>query len=147
MRQILFFIVYIFISIKVSGQALPEFFIGTWKVENEDTYEEWEMVNASEYAGSSYKIKDGKKVVSENLTLRSSEKSVIYTATVLNQNQGKGIEFTLNQINENIFSFENLNHDFPKKIIYEKITDRHIYVQVLGNENKGFSFDMFKEKD
>jgi len=146
MRQILFFIVCIFISLQVFGQSLPEFLQGTWKVENKGTYEEWEIVTTREYVGSSYKIKDGNKVILENLTIRSSENSVIYTATVLNQNQGKGIEFTLNQIDENTVSFENPNHDFPKKIIYQKITDKQVYVQVLGKDEKGFSYNIFKVK-
>lgn len=146
MKQILFFIVYIFISLQVSGQSLPEFLQGTWKVENKDTYEEWEMVTTNMYIGASCKIKNGKKVVSENLSIRKSGKSIIYTATVLNQNQGKGVEFTLNQIDENTFSFENPNHDFPNKIIYKKITDKQVYVKVLGKEDKGFSFHMFKVK-
>lgn len=146
MKQILFFIVYIFISLQVSGQSLPEFLQGTWKVEDKDTYEEWEMVTINMYMGASYKIKNGKKVVSENLSIRKSGKSIIYTATVLNQNHGKGVEFTLNQIDENTFSFENPNHDFPNKIIYKKITDKQVYVKVLGKEDKGFSFHMFKVK-
>ena len=144
MRQILFFIVYIFSSLQVFSQSLPEFLQGTWKVENKETYEEWEMVTTRKYVGSSFKIKDDKKVVSENLSIMKAEKGVIYTAAVLNQNQGKAIEFRLNQIDENIFSFENPNHDFPKKIIYQKITDKQVYAQVLGKDKKGFSYNMFK---
>ncbi|MBN2777388.1 MAG: SRPBCC domain-containing protein [Bacteroidales bacterium] len=146
MKNIITLIFIISGYINCQAQEIPEFLQGKWKVENKDIYEEWEMVTTSEYVGSSYKIIDDKKVVSENLSIRNSAKSVIYTATVLNQNQGKGIEFTLNKIDANTFSFENLNHDFPKKIIYKKIADRQIYVQVLGKENKGFSFNMFKVK-
>ena len=146
MKHILYFTACILISMHVSGQSMPDFLQGTWKVANKANYEEWEMVTISEFVGSSYKIKDGEKAISENLSIKNANNGIIYTATVLNQNQGKGIEFPLKQIDESTFSFENPNHDFPKKIIYQKINEKQINVQVLGKDDKGFSFDMFKVK-
>jgi len=126
--------------------SIPVFLQGTWKVENKETYEVWEMVTINEFVGESYKIEDGTKVVTEKLSIKNDENGIIYTAVVLKQNQGKGINFMLNQVNENTYSFENPSHDFPKKIVYQEISDNQVYVQVLGKNEKGFSFNMFRIK-
>lgn len=60
-------------------------------------------------------------------------------ATVPNQNNRNAIPFILNREITDKLSFENLVHDFPKKIQYQKLSPKEILVKVLGSENKGFS--------
>ena len=79
--------------------------------------------------GVSYKIKDGQMVISEYLDISQNENEVVYTATVLNQNQGKGVKFKLIEA-DNAFIFKNPVHDFPKQASYRKITDSEILVHV-----------------
>lgn len=64
---------------------------------------------------------------------------------MVNQNNGKGIDFKLNLMSENIFSFENLSNDFPKKIIYTKVKSDELFIQVLGVNDKKFSYKLFKQ--
>lgn len=120
------------------------FLEGNWKVENKETYEAWNIVSENHLKGESYKIKNGSKEISEYLEIMPSKNKIIYTATVLNQNDGKGVNFKLKKIDKNTYSFENPNHDFPQKIIYKKIKDNEIFVQVLGKDDKGFSYKMAK---
>lgn len=119
------------------------FLIGTWKVENKDTFEVWEIVEGGgEFKGNSYKIKDGQKKVTETLVLKAVDGQVYYLATVPDQNEGKTVKFTLSSSSNGEFTFENPAHDFPKKIIYKKVSDTELFVKVFGDGEKGFSFTM-----
>jgi hypothetical protein len=42
-------------------------------------------------------------------------------------------------------SFENLAHDFPKKIQYKSLNENEIQVTVTGDEGSGFSFKQKKQ--
>jgi uncharacterized protein YciI len=46
---------------------------------------------------------------------------------------------------DSTFTFENPNHDFPKKIIYQKLSDTEIFVQVSGDKQKVFAYKMQKQ--
>lgn len=122
------------------------FLEGTWKMENKENYETWKIKNENELEGSSYKMKADKKIVSEFLSIKKTEGKVIYTAQVVNQNDGKPIEFVLNKEVKNKISFENLTHDFPKKIQYTKLDETTLFVEVLGENDQGFSYKMMKQK-
>lgn len=119
---------------------------GTWKMENKENYETWKIKNENELEGNSYKMKADKKIVSEFLSIKKIEGKVIYTAQVVNQNDGKPIEFVLNKEVKNKISFENLTHDFPKKIQYTKLDETTLFVEVLGENDQGFSYKMMKQK-
>ena len=123
---------------------LPDFLRGTWKVENKDIYEYWDELNSQTLKGFSYKLKDGYMVVSEYLDIYERNNEIIYTAIVLNQNQGKGIDFQLTK-SDSLFTFENPSHDFPKKISYKKLSDNEIFVHVSDGNQKEFSYKMIKQ--
>lgn len=122
----------------------PDFLQGTWKMENKEIYEHWDKLNENTLKGFSYKLKNGQMLVSEYLDITKKENEVDYTATVLNQNQGKGISFTLTKT-DSTFIFENPNHDFPKRVVYQKLNDTVIFVQVSNGNQKGFSYKMQKQ--
>lgn len=121
------------------------FLEGKWKVENKEFYEEWNIVNADSIQGEFYKILIGRKHTVENISISSRENKIVYQAKVLNENSGKTISFPLNIEEKNKFSFENLEHDFPKKIQYTKLSQTEIFVEVLGNEKKDFSYKLLKQ--
>lgn len=121
------------------------FLAGTWKVEGKETYEVWEKTDGNELKGSSYKIKDGKKVVTETLSIKNVDGKIVYEATVANQNKGKAIPFTLSPDTSKGYSFENPGHDFPTKIIYQKTSDTGLMIQVLGADDKGFTLKFIKQ--
>ncbi len=122
-----------------------DFLKGTWKVENKEQYEVWKYCGKNELKGYSYKIVDKKEHFLETLSIKKEETQIIYSATVPNQNEGETIPFTLNTEIKDYLSFENPEHDFPKKIQYKKISDRELLVEVLGDKDEGFSFKMFKQ--
>lgn len=118
---------------------------GIWKVENKDTYETWKKDSKTSFSGSSYKLVNNEKKVTETLALNENDGKVVYQATVLNQNQGSTILFTLNTENKELFSFENLAHDFPKKIQYKVITKDKLLVNVFGDNDEGFSYYLIRQ--
>ena len=83
-----------------------EFLIGTWKMEGKENYESWERKD-NELLGISYKIENGEKTISETIVMHEERNHIIYTPTVLDQNNGKGIPFQLKYSKEKLFSFEN----------------------------------------
>lgn len=122
------------------------FFAGTWKIENKGNYETWVLKDKDALEGSAYKIRNGSKLVEEYLSIKISGDNIIYTAKVVNQNNGQPVEFILNKTIKDKFSFENLAHDFPKKIQYTKRNDTTLFVSVLGKDDKGFSYNLIKQK-
>lgn len=123
----------------------PTFLEGTWKMENRDVYEKWELLEDGSLSGISYRLTDGEQAITEYLEIRKKGEQITYTATVPTQNEGKGIEFVLHKPDSLTYSFENPEHDFPQKIIYQKVSDTEIHVSVRGDDDQGFSFTMKKE--
>ncbi len=118
---------------------------GTWKVENQDTYETWQKEDNRTLIGSSYKIVGKKQKVLETLKVRREKNEVIYEATVPDQNNGQTIPFLLNQQLTDRLSFENPDHDFPKTIQYTAINDQKLLVEVMGDQGKGFSYYLIRQ--
>lgn len=128
------------------GQAfcqLPLFLQGTWKVENKEVFEHWDVISEKNMKGFCYQIIEDLISVSEYLDIHIRKEEVILTATVINQNNGEGIEFKLSE-NGKVFSFSNPDHDFPKKIVYTQQSDDLILVEVSDGNQKGFSYLMKK---
>ena len=92
-----------------------DFMLGTWKMEGKEHYENWELSNSNELIGYSYKLKDSQKIITETLSIKILENTVIFEATVPDQNEGKTIPFDLNNEIRDYLSFENSDDDFPKK--------------------------------
>jgi hypothetical protein len=120
--------------------ALPTFLEGTWKMENRDLYEHWDILGDGSMRGYSYRIMNGEEVTTEYLEISLRGEQVVYTAIVPGQNEGKPIDFILHQPDSHTYSFENPGHDFPRKIVYQKRSDSEIYVQVSDGGQRGFAY-------
>jgi len=123
-----------------------DFLIGTWKMEGQEQYEVWEKNRKNELIGYSFRLEGNEKAISETLSIKIIDNQIVYEATVPNQNKGKTIQFILNNDITSYLSFENAEHDFPKKIQYRKITDDVIKVMVSGDKDQGFSYTQIKQK-
>jgi uncharacterized protein YciI len=125
-------------------QGFPDFLQGTWKMEDKDIYEHWDKLSNQNLKGLSYRFNDGQIVVNEYLEIIKQDNEIIYTANVINQNQGKGIDFKLTQ-SDSMFTFENPLHDFPKKIVYQKLSDTLISVQISDGKQEGYGYRLTKQ--
>lgn len=128
-------------AILFAQPAFPAFLEGTWKIEGRERYEHWDLLNEHNLKGLSYEQKEGKMVVSEYLDISRKGNDIIYTAFVLHQNEGNAVKFKLAQA-DTLYSFENPEHDFPKKVVYQKRSESEIYVEVGGGTPKAFSYGM-----
>lgn len=144
MKYILITLILLIAELTFAQSDFPDFLQGTWKTENKEIYEHWDKLNDNTLKGFSYKLIDGQMTISEYLDISRDNKDITYTATVLSQNQGKGIDFKLYK-KDSTFTFENPNHDFPKRIVYQKLNDTELFVQVSDGSQKGFAYKMQKQ--
>jgi hypothetical protein len=140
----LLFLVFSGVSTQSDKLQKLSFLKGTWQIEGKQTYESWQ-IDGNRMVGESYTMKDDKKYVMEALEIKAQDKDIIYTATVKDQNNGKGIPFVLHIIDDTTYSFENETHDFPKKIQYTILSNKELLVKVLGANDQGFSFKMLRK--
>ncbi|WP_293916139.1 MULTISPECIES: DUF6265 family protein [unclassified Sphingobacterium] len=143
MKAILALIFWFFVVPSFGQSLLPVFLKGTWKVDNAEVYEHWDQLNDNTLKGFSYKMKDGQMNVTEYLELTQIKDNLMYTATVVNQNLGKPVSFTMKKKDGELI-FENLKHDFPKQITYKKLSDMEVEVRISDLKQKESAFKMHK---
>lgn len=143
MKKLLFFLAFGVSGFTFAQNKFPDFLAGTWLSEDQTTYEHWDKLSSTSMKGYSYQVKNGETKVSEYLDLVQRKDGIFYIPTVIGQNAGKPVEFKLTS-SDSVFIFENKEHDFPKKLCYKMISSNEIFVRVLGEKNKGFSFTMKK---
>ena len=117
-------------------------FEGKWQLENSNTYEEWYVHNNS-LTGQVIKIENTDTLIVEKLRIFSEGNEMYYEATVPSQNQGKAIRFKLTKQNNNSFTFENPNHDFPQKIEY-RFKNKTTLNAIISGGSKRVSFNYNK---
>lgn len=122
---------------------IPDFLFGTWKMETKEVYEHWDILDTQMMKGFTFFYEEGVIKVLEYLEIRKERKGIIYIASVIGQNEGKEIPFNLIQ-SDSIFVFENIEHDFPKIIKYHIINDNKLWVEVLGDNQVGFSYGLIR---
>lgn len=132
------------VEMAFAQSGFPDFLQGTWKVEGKEIYEHWDKLDDNTLKGFSYKLKNGQMAISEYLDLSRNENGTTYTATVLKQNEGKGIRFELTKA-DSLFAFENPEHDFPKKIVYQKLAGTKVLVRLSDGKEKEVSYEMAKQ--
>lgn len=118
--------------------AATEWLIGSWGHTTPEgaLSEKWKKLNDSVMHGESYFVVGGKDTVfAETVALTSENGKLAYTVTVPGQNDGKPVRFDLTSSNENQLVFENPQHDFPNKIVYNKITNDSLVAEISGTQN------------
>ncbi len=117
---------------------------GTWKRTNVKTgqsgSERWTKISGSQLSGLGLTMKGEDTVSIEKLKLITKDENIFYVADVPENKEP--VYFKLTEISETSFTCENPEHDFPKKIIYQK-DDRKLKATISGN---GKSIDYFFER-
>lgn len=144
MRALWTLIILFMTDITFAQSGFPDFLQGTWKMENRGTYEHWDRLNDQTLKGFSYQIAAGQMKVSEYLNISRRGNGISYTAAVLNQNGGEGISFELTE-SDSMYVFENPRHDFPKKIVYRKLSETEVFVSVSDGGQKGFAYKLIRQ--
>lgn len=146
MKYAISFITLLALQVTQAQEKLSSFFSGTWKVEGKSQFERWDILNESHLKGFSYSLseKTGMTIM-EYLDLKVDEQKLKLEANVIGQNQGKTIAFE-GSVGENYLLFLNPEHDFPKKILYQKISADSIRVSIGAGE-KEISYKMIRQSN
>jgi Domain of unknown function (DUF6265) len=110
--------------------------------------ETWKRIDDNYYQGKGFMIKGTDTLITEQVSLRKTADGIFYISTVEDQNNKQPISFKLSSSNINLFIFENPEHDFPKRIVYE-FTDSitlHAYIDDGINGKKKHHFYYKKVK-
>ena len=135
----------IFLSLIVAGctNSGPQFdkmewLSGRWENENNGMrmIETWKRENGKGFLVNGYTMEGADTVFSEIINVTSKQGSIIYTVTISEQNNGEPVTFKLTENTGNKVVFENPEHDFPRKIIYQKHKADSIQVQIEGMVNR-----------
>ena len=144
MKYILIPLILFITNTTFAQSVFPTFLQVTWKMENKENFEHWDRLNDNSFKGFSYKMDSGQFMISEYLDIARKGNKTIFTATVVNQNEGKSIQFEGTKSDSTV-TFENLKHDFPKKIVYQKLSDTEMLVTVSDGKQKGFTSKMIRQ--
>ncbi len=99
-------------------------------------YETWEL--SSDYQsllGKGITLVNNDIVSEEEISITIVKGKLTYNVTVKNQNNGETIPFAATEQTQNHIVFENLNHDFPQKISYNKVSDQQLEVVISAIKN------------
>lgn len=115
---------------------------GTWKQSGTFLYEKWEAGTTDTLRGEAYQQLPGaEKSTTEYLRIvRQADGSIVYQATVLNQNDSATIEFPLTFFTGNSWAFENPKHDFPQRIEYWLQDGETLRATISGSEDQPIAY-------
>ncbi|WP_445454727.1 DUF6265 family protein [Flavobacterium sp. 25HG05S-40] len=122
-----------------------EWLVGNWEQKLPDgvVSEIWIKENDSTYSGKSYFIKEKDTVHLERIILTQKNETLLYIPTVSGQNNDEPVTFTMTSDAENTFSFENLAHDYPKKITYKKVSPTSLIATISGTQQGKLSQESY----
>jgi hypothetical protein len=92
--------------------------------------EEWKKVNKDYLQNTGYIIKGSDTIINERVALTNTGNNIFYTSTVADQNDKKPVAFKMTKAENNNFIFENRQHDFPKRIVYQLISSDSLHAYI-----------------
>lgn len=122
--------------------------LGTWLAHGLEFFEIWEKQDDSTYIGKAYKELGVDSTLSEIIRFEHRDGEFYYIPTVRKQNDGQPVVFKGVNAELELIQFENLNHDFPNRIVYFKRGDVHMDVKIEsvtdGYVDKSYDIPMSK---
>lgn len=124
-------------------------FLGEWgsKSAEGELTERWNKENDSVYHGESYFVVGGKDTVfSEHVRLEEADGKLAYIVTVPGQNNEQPVRFDMTSSTDSQVVFENPAHDYPSKIIYNKVGNDSIVAEISGIQKSKPTSEKFRMK-
>jgi len=124
--------------------------LGIWKTEKKNgmLYEAWRKNGDMELEGKSFKIVSGDTTILEKVRLALEEDSrIVYAVRVDGQNNNRETLFYLKIVTGSDYIFENLQHDFPKRIVYNISNKNSLHAYIEGEiegKNQRVDFDYIR---
>jgi hypothetical protein len=144
MKKILLILMMGIACIRAQNDTTFNWLIGKWEASTEHGkfFESW-RVGSNRLEGSGGEIVKGDTVFKETLFLIKKKGHWNYVAEVGNQ---APVEFSLAQVLEHRYKFENKKHDFPQRIIYEYMNRDHFNARVEGKIKGKAAQDLYDMK-
>jgi Domain of unknown function (DUF6265) len=122
--------------------------LGEWENQTPEAHftENWIKKNDSTFTAQSFVIAEKDTVFYENVILEQKNDSLFYIVSVKDQNREKPVSFYLTKSSEKQLVFENPKHDFPNKIIYNKVTNDSVFAEIYGTQNGKDRKELFPMK-
>ena len=118
---------------------------GSWEDVNRDNkfYEQWEHLGDNHMLGQGFVLSGSDTVFIEQLEITQKGNDLYYIVNLSGASQSSAVEFRMTEMTNDQVTFENPNHDFPKKISYKLISIGEMEVFLNGMENGTFGEDRF----
>jgi len=145
-NRIPFFLLFILIfsSVASFGQSDPcvkkfSWLTGKWSMKENGTtiVEQWSFFNGS-LKCMGYEVKGIDTTLIENASISCIGGKNVFTFYPDKKSKDRKMEpvhFVLISEENNTFIFENKDHDFPQRVVYQKINDRQCHAWIEGMEN------------
>lgn len=121
-----------------------QWLVGNWKRTNakpeHSGYENWQRVSTSKLTGKGVTLKGKKVIFIEKLEFSIKGNDLFYIVSVTGEK--RPVYFKLTKIDEEGFTCENPEHDFPKKISYQRNGDQ--IKAVISGDGKSVDYDFEK---
>jgi len=122
--------------------------IGRWENNSAEgnLSEFWAKTNDSTFQGESYFVIENDTVFGEKVELMQRGNDFIFEARVAKQNDEKPVPFKLTKSSETEMVWENPTHDFPNKIVYQKVGKDSLVAEIFGTKDGKAKNEVFKMK-
>jgi len=111
--------------------------IGTWKNEDGKSFERWTKDEEGNYHSLVYELNEKDTVIMEVAEIFEVNNQWVFENLVTGQNNGKTVQFTSSQLNENMIQFSNPVHDFPSDINYTLSDLNTLNAFIVGKNEQG----------
>ena len=104
---------------------------GCWAVEGAEqgTGEQWSAPAGGAMVGAGRRVRGGKMVEAEFMTLRDIDGKLAFVALIPGQ---KELAFSLRPGEGEELVFENAAHDFPQRVMYRQIDGSRLHARIEG---------------
>ena len=135
-------------SIKYEAVENANWLIGRWENNSAEgnLSEFWAKANDSTLLGESYFVIKNDTVFGEKVELMQRSNDFIYEARVAKQNGEKPVPFKLTKSSETEMIWENPAHDYPNKIVYQRVGNDSLVAQIFGTKDGKAKNEFFKMK-
>lgn len=118
--------------------------LGRWADESRknDFHEFWKE-SENGLTGTGVVLSNGDTVFIEHLAILEREGDWYYSAKIDSQNNGEPVYFKLQTKEDSLFVFENPDHDFPQKIVYDLQASGDLLITTSGYESDTLREDKF----
>ncbi len=122
---------------------------GTWTLTTKKgnlMAEVWQKNDDKSMKGKSYMVKGADTMMLETVDWVKEGDDMFYIPVAAGQNDDKPVKFKLTSCNGNVYTFENPAHDFPKRIVYDFVSNEELHAYIDDGTDKKRQHYHYKKK-